>query len=386
MKKILFVIHDLHHGGAEKVLVNLVNKMDKRKFDITVMALFGGGVNEQFLKKDVKLIICHKRAIRGNSKIMKLFSPRFLFDYYIKDKYDIIVSYLEGPSARIVSGCSDKDTKLISWIHVEQHDRDTACKAFRNYKEALECYRKFDCTVCVSEYVKKDFQSIFPVENPVYVLYNTNETDQIRELAKEPVDDILFKDDEIKLVGVGKLMPNKGFDKLARIHARFIREGYKVHTYILGEGPGRNRIEKIADENGCADTFTLLGYRTNPYKYIVKCDIFVCSSVAEGFSTAATEALILGVPVVTTKVSGMEEMLGQNNEYGIVVGGTDENKLYIGLKAMIGSTENREKYQDKSMERSKIFSKENTVSEVEKLFESMMEAEINTPVLEKSCV
>ncbi|WP_277237364.1 glycosyltransferase [Merdimonas faecis] len=375
MKKILFVIHDLHHGGAEKVLVNLVNNMDREKFDITVMVLFGGGVNEQFLKKDVKLIICHKRAIRGNSKIMKLFSPQLLFSYYIKDKYDIIASYLEGPSARIVSGCNDKNTKLVSWIHVEQHDRNTACNAFRDYKEALECYRKFDCTVCVSEYVKKDFQSIFPVDNPVYVLYNTNETDQIREMAKEPVDDVVFKDDEIKLIGVGKLMANKGFDKLARIHARLIREGYKVHTYILGEGPERNKIEKIADENGCADTVTLLGYRTNPYKYVAKCNIFVCSSVAEGFSTAATEALILGVPVVTTRVSGMEEMLGKNNEFGIVVDGTDEDKLYNGLKVMVSSLKIREKYQDKARERSKIFSKENTVSGVEKMFESMMKNE-----------
>lgn len=375
MKKILFVIHDLHHGGAEKVLVNLVNNMDRKNFDITVMALFGGGVNEQFLKKDVKLIICHKRAVRGNSKIMKFFSPHFLFNYYIKDKYDIIVSYLEGPSARIVSGCSDKNTKLVSWIHVEQHDKNVACNAFRDYKEALVCYRRFDCTVCVSEYVKKDFLSIFSVENPVYVLYNTNETDQIRELAKDSVDDIVFKGDEIKLVGVGKLMPNKGFDKLARIHARLIREGYKVHTYILGEGPERNKIEKIVDENRCADTFTMLGYKTNPYKYVARCDIFVCSSVAEGFSTAATEALILGVPVVTTKVSGMEEMLGKNNEFGIVVDGTDEDKLHDGLKVMISSLKIREKYRDKAMERSRIFSKENTVSEIEKMFESMMENE-----------
>lgn len=371
MKKILFVIHDLHHGGAEKVLINLVNNMDRKKFDITVMALFGGGVNEQFLKKDIKLIVCHKRAVCGNSKIMKLFSPQFLFSYYIKDKYDIIVSYLEGPSARIVSGCSDKGTKLISWIHVEQHDRKTACNAFRDYNEALECYNRFDCTVCVSEYVKKDFQSIFPLEKPVYVLYNTNETDQIREMAKEPVDDVLFNDDEIKLVGVGKLMPNKGFDKLARIHARFIREGYKVHTYILGEGAERNKIEKIVDENGCADTFTLLGYKTNPYKYVAKCDIFVCPSVAEGFSTAATEALILGVPVVTTKVSGMEEMLGKNNEFGVVVDGTGEEELYAGIKNMLNVPEILKDYNEKAVQRGKRFSKENTVSEVEKLFESM---------------
>ena len=151
MKKILFVIHDLHHGGAEKVLVNLVNNLDRQKFDITVMALFGGGVNEQFLAKDVRLIICHKKAIRGNSKVMKLFTPHFLFGHYIHGEYDLIVSYLEGPSARIVSGCRNKNTKLISWIHVEQHEKETASRAFRSYKEALKCYRKFDCTVCVSE-------------------------------------------------------------------------------------------------------------------------------------------------------------------------------------------------------------------------------------------
>lgn len=371
VKKILFVIHDLHHGGAEKVLVNLVNNLDRKKFDITVMALFGGGVNEQFLTKEIRLIICHKKAVRGNSKLMQLFSPQFLFRHYIHGEYDVIVSYLEGPSARIVSGCRDKNTKLISWIHVEQHDKETACRSFRNYKEALECYRRFDCTVCVSEGVKKDFQSIFPVENPVYVLYNTNETDKILELSKESVDDIVFKEDEIKVVGVGKLMPNKGFDKLARIHVRLIQEGYKVHTYILGEGSERNKIEKIIDENGCADTFTLLGYRTNPYKYIAKCDVFVCASKAEGFSTAATEALILGVPVVTTEVSGMEEMLGMNNEYGIIIDGTGETELYTGIKRLLDSTELMCSYAEKARIRGEKFEKNTTVEAVEKLVESL---------------
>ena len=67
MKKILFLIHDLGQGGAEKVLVNLVNNMDREKFDITVTSLFGGGVNEQFLSKEVRLNVCHKKAFPGNS-------------------------------------------------------------------------------------------------------------------------------------------------------------------------------------------------------------------------------------------------------------------------------------------------------------------------------
>lgn len=372
MKKLLFVIHDLHHGGAEKVLVNLVNNLNKEKYDITVMALFGGGVNEQFLSDDIHLIVCHKKAIRGNSIIMKLFSPESLFSHYIKGHYDLIISYLEGPSARIVSGCRDKNIKLISWIHVEQHTCQIACQSFRSYKEALKCYRKFDCTVCVSEYVKKDFTTLFPLQNPVYVLYNTNETDQIRIQAEEVVDDAVFSDRGIKLVGVGKLMPNKGFDKLARIHVRLIKEGYKIHTYILGEGSEKEKIEKIVKEAGCDNSFTLLGYKTNPYKYVKKCDIFVCASVSEGFSTAATEALILGVPVVTTRVSGMEEMLGENNEYGIVVNGTEENELYTGIKKLLDSEKELKHYTEMALARGEKFDKQATVSAVEQLFNRLI--------------
>lgn len=120
MLKVLFLIHDLGQGGAEKVLVNLVNNMDRTKFDITVMTLFSGGVNEQFLAKDIKYKTIYKRMIRGNSKLMKLLSPRTLHKMYVKEKYDIEISFLEGPCARIISGCKNPETKKVSWIHVDR--------------------------------------------------------------------------------------------------------------------------------------------------------------------------------------------------------------------------------------------------------------------------
>lgn len=175
--KILFLIHDLGQGGAEKVLVNLVNHMDRTKFDITVIALFGGGVNEQFLKHDIKFYAAFHQAVPGNSKLMKLFTPRQLHQWIIKDKYDIEVSYLEGPSARIISGCPNKETKLISWIHVEQHTKEIASQAFRSYGESVECYGRFHKIVCVSQSVKEDFESLYPMLPEADVLYNTNETD-----------------------------------------------------------------------------------------------------------------------------------------------------------------------------------------------------------------
>lgn len=64
-------------------------------------------------------------------------------------------------------------------------------------------------------------------------------------------------------------------------------------------------------ENNLTDTFTFLGYRDNPYKYVKKADLYVCSSRREGFSTAVTEALIVGTPVVSTNCSGAYELLGK---------------------------------------------------------------------------
>lgn len=370
MIKILFMIHDLSVGGAEKVLVNLLNNMDREKFDITLVSLFGGGVNEQFLKKDIRYKAIFKKTFPGNSKVMKLLSPGQLHRLFIKEKYDIEVSYLEGPSARIISGCPNKETKLVSWIHVEQHTKEMAARSFQSFKESVACYEKFHKVICVSEFVKRDFLSIYPRLKDVSVLYNTNETVQILEQKEEPVGDGLFTEHEIKLCGVGKVVPVKGFDKLARIHCRLRKEGYPVHTYILGVGDERSKIEQYVVEQRENDSFTFLGYQTNPYKYMSRCDMFVCASIAEGFSTAATEALIIGIPVVTTLVSGMNEMLGENNEYGIVTE-NNEDALYYGIKRLIDDPEIMSHYRKMATERGKLFRTKNTVEAVEQMLLSM---------------
>ena len=364
MKKILFLIHDLGPGGAEKVLVNLVNNMDPNQFDITVMALFGGGVNEQFLKPHIRLITCFKKTIRGNSHLMKLLTPRQLHKWLIKERYDIEVSYLEGPSARVISGCPHPDTKLVSWIHVEQHTKAVAAKAFRSFAESASCYQRFHQTVCVSEYVKRDFMTLYPQVDPVRVLYNTNETNQILEQMKEDVEPGIFREGEIRLCGVGKLMPIKGFDRILRIHKRLRDEGYPVHTYLLGDGSERSMLESYIKDNHLSDNVTMLGYQTNPYKYVSRCDLFLCASTAEGFSTAATEALIVGTPVCTVDVSGMKEMLGENNEWGIVTE-NDEEGLYQGIKKLLVDPKLLAHYKQQAQLRGRVFDTRNTVKAVE---------------------
>lgn len=364
------MIPTLGQGGAEKVLVNLVNNMDRTKFDITVQVLFKGGVNEQFLKSDIKFKYYYKKQFRGNSKYFCLFSPEKLYRKFITEKYDIIVSYLEGPTARIVSGCPYSDTKLVSWIHCKMDTPESGAVGFRNFDEAKKCYNKFNNTVCVSKWVMDYFSRTFDFKKPIQVLYNTIETEKILENSAEPIDDLIFENDCVNICSVGKLTAVKGFDRLLNIHKKLLDDGIKNKVYLFGIGEEEDSLRNASQTLGVSDTFGIVGYRTNPYKYVKNCDLYVCSSHSEGFSTSVTESLIVGTPVVTTLCSGMTELLGDNNEYGIVTE-NNEDALYEGIKKMLTTPRMLEEYSAKAKERGMAFSTEKTVQAVEEMLESL---------------
>lgn len=367
MKKVLFLIPTLAHGGAEKVLVNLVNNLDKNKYDVTVHVMFDGGVNKKFLKSHIHYKFMFKKIFRGSAVLFSVMSPRFLYTHLVKDEYDIVVSYLEGVTARIASGSK---SKKISWIHIEMLDDKAFTLGFKSKKEALKYYNLFDYNVCVSNTVKEKFCAFGVDKEKTLVLYNTNEDEEIKKKSEEVVDDIIFDENTVNLVSVGKLVPSKGYDRLLRIHNKLIREGFSIHTYILGIGEYEEEFKKFIKENHLEDSFTLLGYKINPYKYVKNCDLYVCSSRREGFSTAVTESLIVGTPVISTECSGAVELLGKNNEYGVVVKNNEES-LYEGLKSLLSDNKKIKYYHVQAEKRAEFFKKEARVREVEEMFESL---------------
>lgn len=371
MTKILFFIHDLMHGGAEKVLVNLVNNMDYNQFDITVMTLFNEGVHIKNLNKNIKYKYCFDKTFKANSKILAMIPAKWLYKKFIKDDYDILVSYLEGSCTRIIAACPDDSVKKVAWVHIEQTENGFAY-AYKSKNEAIGSYKKFDNIVCVSESVKQNFIELSGIDKNVEVLFNTNESEKIKKLSQEQIKNERFKNDnELKFCGVAKVLPNKGFMRLAKVHNKLIKEGYKHHVYILGIGEERQKIEAYLYQNGLEDSFIFLGFDENPYKYVARSDMFICSSFAEGFSTAATEALIVGTPVLTTLCAGMEEMLGKNNEYGIIVDNSEEG-LYKGLKDVLQNPDKISYYKEKAEERGKIFSTDKTVNAVQDMLLNLL--------------
>lgn len=369
MKKVLFLIHDLGQGGAEKVLVNLVNNLDKEKFDVTVMSLFDVGENKQNLDSSVHYKYCFKYMIRGNSYLMKLLSPKQLHNWLIKDYYDIEIAFLEGPSARVISGCNNKDTKLVSWIHCQFKESKEAAASFRNIEEATECYNKFNKVICVSNDVRNSFKDVLNLKIPVEVLYNTNDSESIIRKGKESVS---VCKDTLNIIGIGKLTNNKGFHRVLPIVNKLIHDdNLKVHYYILGSGSLENKLKEMIDLYKLNDSVTLLGYQMNPYKYLSKMDLYVCSSYSEGFSTATTEALILGIPTCTVDVPGMKEMLGEN-EYGLITENVDE-ELYKGIKILLCDSNLLEHYKKQALIRGKTFSLNNTTKAVEEMLMKLFE-------------
>ena len=180
-KKVLFLITNLAHGGAERVLVNLANNLDKSKYDVTVMTIFDTGVNKQYLSSEVCYRSIFPKIFHGIKYITALLPGYFLHRLFIREQYDYEVSYLEGPPAKIVSGCTNPNTKKAAWIHIELLNDGAFTEGFRNKEDAIISYNKFDRIVCVSQTVRDCFSKVSGITDKVNYSDLTNKDELINK-------------------------------------------------------------------------------------------------------------------------------------------------------------------------------------------------------------
>ncbi len=337
-KKILFFHFDLQGGGAEKVLVNLLNHLNPDKYDITLQLVFGLGVNMENIPSYVKVKCLFRHQFRGFSRFQRLFTPSFWHNRLIHESYDIEIGYMENFPTRIISACPNRATKLIAWVHTPFDDFEDCIQSFKSMQEAEACYKKFDRIAFVSEESKNVFVKKFcEVKVPMIVLRNINDTKRIIELSKKEIP-ITLSEETINICSVGRLIPVKGYERLLSV-VRDLKQSTqkKFHLYLLGKGPCKEQLEKLIQSYAIEDVVTLLGFDDNPYRYVARMDLFVCSSFKEGFSTAVTESVVLGTPVITTNISGMSEIL-EKGKYGMIVE-NDEESLYRGIYQLINDVD-----------------------------------------------
>lgn len=372
MIKILFLINTLGGGGAERVLVNLVNSMDKTVFDITVVTMFADGVNRKFLAPEIHFLHRNKLHIRGISKLIPFIPSDLLYRYYIgSDDYDIVVAYMHGAPTKVVAGCRNRNCKKVAWLHYGDPEKGSFFNYWFNRKTAIQAYASMDAIVGVSNSVTKAFENYTGIRNSTLTLYNTNDTERVIRMASVPFTESMRKNHPI-ICTSGRLMRQKGFDRLIFAASKLRREDYKFHVLIMGSGPQETELTRLITECDAKDYIHLLGFCENPYNIMASSDLYISSSREEGLATVLTEALTLGLPVISTDVSGAKEVLGENCEYGLVVDNSTDG-IYQGLKDYLDNPNNFESYKRTAKERAMRFSTQNTVHATEEFFKKMLQ-------------
>lgn len=369
MIKILFFMDTLSGGGAEKVLQTLVNNMDQQEFDITVHTL-----NEvdptRYLAPGIRYKAVNRCKTAWGRKLFSYWlrlcaELKWLYPLYMKDDYDIEVAYLECGPTKILAGSTNKKALKLAWVHCELEKKEGIAAQAERLKTY---YKAYDKAVCVSENVKESFARLFGDNPEAAVLHNV--IDETEILAKADAFEV-SQTEGTTLVAVGRLTNQKGFDRLLEACSLLKRDGYVFYLRILGEGPERPNLEEQIRREKLENCVELLGFQNNPYPYLKAADLAVCSSRYEGLSTAVTEALILGKPVVTTPCTGMEELLG-DSEYGLITGDSVEG-IYLGIRKMLDEPKLVECYAQAAARRGKEFSKEMVLTQTERFFQSELE-------------
>lgn len=369
-KKIVFIHPDLRGGGAEKVLVNLLNSLDTIKYNITLITFFKEGVNKELLKPHIKHNYVFKKVFKGWSIFQRLFPTKFLYKKLVTNDADLVVGYLEGVPTRVLGGSANPKTKLVSWVHVDLTDFNIE-KVFRDKSEMEKIYLKLDAVVGVSKTALKSITKKIDIpKDKQYVIHNVVDTSLIIEQGNEKVEDIQFSQQVVNLCSVGRLTNQKGYSRLISIIAKLKQINLSIHLYLLGTGELEDELKGMVVSHKLQNNVTFLGFNKNPHKYVQKCDLFVCSSYQEGFSTAVTESVILGTPVITTNCAGMEEIL-DNGDIGMITD-NNEDALFNGLKKIIEDQSLISHYKKKTLEKSAYLTNKNNAKDVENLFDKLL--------------
>lgn len=364
MKKILFVIDTLKGAGAEKVLVTILNNLDYSKYKVDLFLIFKYGVLLKYVPKEVNIISLFKSFdYKAVKKIYSIMNHKMLYKKCVKDKYDIEIAFLDASPVFFVADSWNKKSKKIVWIHTDR----LMSNAIVHKIQPENLYSKFNKIVCVSNQAKKAFISLYKnlSQSKLSMIHNPIESKYINQnISMEK-----FKFDKITLVSIGRLSYAKGYDRLIYVHKRLIDKGFKHQILIIGEGEQKNKLIELIKKLRVEKTFKLLGYIENPYSIVSKTDGFICSSRYEGYSLALAEAMILGKPVITTKVSGPMELI-DNGKFGLAVENSKAG-LYKGIKKFILNENLRNYYSQKSIERKGFFDLEKSMKQIENLLDNI---------------
>ena len=379
-KRVLFVTESLARGGMETVLVTISNALVKRGYDVTILCYNPLDELRKDLNPAVRYIYKPRREFKVMNRIPHIrryynyrkaawehrVSPSTLYKYYVgNEKYDVEIGFYRGPSIKIISGSTNKESIKIAWVHTDFKlcDIRTVVGWFNNLDEAKKAYGKMDRIVCVSDQAKNSFSDVIGHKDKTATVYNMISTSKIEKLKTEPCP---IKKKRFTFVTVGRLIPDKRQDRILTATKKLCDEGYQFDVWIVGGGRSEDELKSYCIANHLGNV-VFTGMQDNPYKYLSQADVFVLSSYREGFAIVIPEAMVCGLPVLSTKCTGPTEILN-NGEFGILVP-NDEDGIYSGMKSILNNKDCLDFYRLQSSNRFLCFDEEIIINEIIDIFD-----------------
>lgn len=363
MKKITVVhaIENLRIGGIEKMVSTITQGLNKDKYDVKVYCLAeGGAIADELIRNGHQVKILNLKTYHNPINIIKL--ARLMK----KDKVEILHThgYFASTFARlaaIMAGVPIIFTKVSSTYY------DAGLRN-RLIERILSLFS--DKIICVSNAVKKFVVEVGRINsNKIVIIYNGAKV----ELASQPIAALKSRwgiEEDDKIIGtVARLEPVKGVEYFIKAATEVVRTIYGVKFLIIGDGMQRRELEDLVNALRIKDKVIFTGFLMNPQDALLIMDIFVLPSAErEGFSSALSEAMGFGLPVVATKVGGNLEAV-YDGVNGILVSPKDVSSL---AKAIISLLNDPLKAKKMGEESKKLylekFSAEIMVKKIEELY------------------
>ncbi len=379
-KKILIRIGSLRHGGAEKVLATFLKNLPKDKYEIDLLLNLYSGKYLSEIPDWVNIIYLNKGEMITTNRlqdiprkafrvlyqwIMKRF-PKLLYKCILKGKkYDIEFAGIHGFRDEILQS-PIKTSKKVMWIH-----NDLRKTEFHNYTdEEIRKFFGYDKILVISKHIQKDFENLAKNDDErsrIVRIYNPLDTEEVLRKSQSLT---LEKQTSVPtFLSVGTIFPQKGFDRLLKVHRKLLDEGFPHNIIIIGDGYDFQNIKKLRDELGVQETIEMLGFTDNPYPYFRDADFYVLSSRYEGFPTVLFEAITLKKNIIATDVSGVREML-ENGKLGFIVENTEEG-IYEGMKKALAQPSDFQAYQDNLKCYEMPFNLENSVRKIMEILDNL---------------
>lgn len=394
-KNIIIRSGSLRMGGLERVLIEVLQTIDKKKYNITLVIdddCGEGNIFEKDIPKEIPYYFLKSKELIEKTEYYKekrknlfcklMYNLYMNFETFIMcknmknllnklDKADLLIDFDAGVS-KYINKLRNINKKVV-WIHNSIPKLKKKKSKIERFGKRLENYDK---VVAICDEMKEELGNIYPkIKNKIVRIYNPFDFERVLKLSNDDSELNFIQKEELKkdyCLAISRLDTVQK-DYLTLIRAFKILKSKKIYKklYVIGDGPSKEEIQSMIEKYDLKEQIKLIGRFKNPYVWLKYCDFFVHSSKYEGFGLVLVEAAILNKLVISSNCPvGPTEILEQGKS-GILFDVGNAEMLAEKLEKVLSNKEVRKKYIENMDKRKYDFSKEKVIKEYEKLIDEL---------------